>query len=177
MSLADTLKEMDKEFGGYDVEDGMYFVTLDHDSCQRWEPEDGGDSCYIIKWKVDGGDSTGKSISDFLRWSGETEGSTKARRGTITGMIKGVTLHTDDDQNDAIGEAIVALRKSSDADSATDALENLVSAFGTVRMPIRLVTKEVTKDGQTKTFQNVRYIERGHAIAMTDPRELAAVTV
>jgi len=164
------LKEMDKEFGGgYEIEDGTYYVTLNREGTKRWESEEKEDA-YIISWRVDGGDNSGKTFGDFLRWHSKTKDTAQLRHRLVTGLITAVTQSVPEDRHPAIQNAYVQLLQSSDEDRSLECLEDIVSSFEDVRMPIRLRT---SKTG----FQNVVYLEKGGPIKMEDPREIEAVSV
>ena len=168
--LTELLKEMDKEFGGgFDIEDGEYFVTLDRVNSKLWESE-GKESAFILQWRVDGGSATGKGVGDFLRWHTSDENIARVRHGVITSMVRGVSLAVDEDRHPGIQAAYVTLLQSKDIDDSLEAIEALVDSFGYVRMPIRLLTN---KSG----YQNAKYLEKGGAVTMTDPREVEAVAV
>lgn len=171
--LMELLKEMDKEFGGgFELEDGVYFVTLDQINSKVWEKE-GSEPAFILQWRVDSGPEAGKPIGDFLRWyvaPGADEKQRNGRRGSITSMVRGLTLAVDETRHPDIQNAYVELLHTETAEDAVEALSYLIRTFGEVRMPIRMVT---SKTG----YQNARYVERGTLITATDPREVAAIQV
>jgi hypothetical protein len=173
--LTELLKDMDKEFGGgYEIEDGTYWATLDIAGSKMYEPEDPNkESAFILQWRIDGGDMNGKTPSEFIRWHTADEKTARIRHSVLTTMVRGVSLAVSEDTHPEIQEAYVALLQSTGAEEGLEAVQALVTSFGEVRMPIRLVTK--TSNG--RDFQNIKYLERGGAVVATDARQVSAVNV
>jgi hypothetical protein len=169
MSLFDTLKELDEQYGYQELRDGGYWAVLDSESTKPYYPDDGSAPRFRFGWKIDGGDFTGRQVGDFHSWFGDNDKIQNIRRGAATNLIKALALALGD-ESDVLAEPLAHLQAAKDEDGAVEAFREIAMAVMGIRIPVRLVTN---KGG----YQNVRYLEKGAAPDVQDPRAMDAVNV
>ena len=169
-TLMDTLKELDKEYGGFsNIQDGVYAVELGANT----KRVDNNPDRFRLGWKVVWGEYKGREIGDFVGWFGPDDHITKINRGVFTQCIKALSLVADEEQRQSLATMVGTLRALSvpsaeNKRAAVDAIETCFKSLIGIRLNVTVFTNK-------KGYQNPHYLNKGNLIDA--PSGIAAESV
>lgn len=137
--LAAALADLEKQYGAYNLPDGIYHVTTDPEG--RVYDDDAGNSAYIIVWEVKCGEQKGRRASTFLRWfRPDNPVKEKGTRGVTYSILRN-TLSAVGATPEAL-RAIEELKAAPESSAAVAALASFAAAVAGRDLYLRLATRE-----------------------------------